>query len=198
MGMTCGLWRVQTSEIERLMADSDALEAFLYTERAAQSPPAGGGLLGFLKRLSPITITTDGPLPPGFPEHRADQLDLDKAWHGLHFLFTGTAWKGEEPASFLVEGGEEMGDDEIGDSIPRLIRPDRVRAFSVFLAGLSAEELKRRFEPARMTKLEIYPEKIWIRDEPSPLEYLLSAFDDLNAFVQGTAAANAGLIVHLS
>lgn len=28
MGMTCGLWRVQNSEIERLMADSDALEAF--------------------------------------------------------------------------------------------------------------------------------------------------------------------------
>lgn len=42
-----------------------------------------------------------------------------------------------------------------------------------------------------MAKLAIYPEKIWIRDGSSTLEYLLSAFDDLNAFVQDTAAANA-------
>lgn len=36
-------------------------------------------------------------------------VDIDKAWHALHFLFTGTAWEGEMPASFLLVGGAPVG-----------------------------------------------------------------------------------------
>jgi hypothetical protein len=35
-------------------------------------------------------------------------VDIDKGWHGLHFLFTGTADGGEERACYLVRGGEEI------------------------------------------------------------------------------------------
>ena len=33
-------------------------------------------------------------------------VDLDKVWHGIHFLLTGSAWEGEEPLCYLVNGGE--------------------------------------------------------------------------------------------
>lgn len=43
-----------------------------------------------------------------------DEEYLDKAWHGLHFLFTGTAWEGDPPLNFLVSGGREIGDVDVG------------------------------------------------------------------------------------
>jgi hypothetical protein len=30
-------------------------------------------------------------------EDNRDFLDVDKAWHGIHFLLTGSTWEGEAP-----------------------------------------------------------------------------------------------------
>lgn len=48
---------------------------------------------------------------------------MDKAWHGIHYLLTGTAWEGDPPLNFLVTGGREVGTEEIG------IGPDEGLAF---------------------------------------------------------------------
>jgi hypothetical protein len=42
---------------------------------------------------------------------KGDELEVDKAWHGLHFLLTGSAWEGSFPLNFIVAGGQEVGDD---------------------------------------------------------------------------------------
>lgn len=39
-------------------------------------------------------------------EAQGEDLDLDKAWHGLHYVLTGTAAQGEEPWGYLLTGGE--------------------------------------------------------------------------------------------
>jgi hypothetical protein len=104
------------------------------------------------------------------------------------------------PASFLVAGGDEIG-DEIGDAIPRVLRPAVVRTVNEFLESLSRTELTHRYDAARMATLEIYPERIWSRDgegEHSPREYLLDAYDDLRSFVRTTSERGQSLIVHLS
>ncbi|MER7284053.1 DUF1877 family protein [Dactylosporangium sp. NPDC000244] len=48
------------------------------------------------------------------------ELDLDKSWHGIHFLLTGTAWEVGDGAGAAVLGG-----GEIGEAHPR---PGRARA----------------------------------------------------------------------
>jgi hypothetical protein len=195
MGMTCDLRRVSEAEIGRLLANPEEVITFLLGP--AEEPPApGGGVLGFLKRLSPIKIETT--VPPDPDELRDDEIDIDKAWHGLHFLFTGTAWEGELPASFLLRGGEELGgDEEIGQGPPLAYRPEKVREIAAFLNGLSKSELEQRFDPAKMTKLEIYPETIWTRDKNSS-EYLLASFDSLKDFVNTAMRNGEGLIVYLT
>src|ERR1700722_3238791 len=56
----------------------------------------------------------------GYPDDAADageayaDLDVDKAWHGLHFLLTGTAWEGAPPLDFIVKGGRQIGDVDVG------------------------------------------------------------------------------------
>lgn len=198
MGLTCLLWRVPEADVDRLPRDAEGLRRFLYGESPPR--PTRGGLLGFLQRLSPITIETAGSEdlgqraghPPGI------ELHLGKAWHGLHYLFTGTAWKGDEPACFLVRGGEDVGAEEIGDSFPRLLRPPQVRAFSDSVAAFTGADLRQRFDPARMIALEIYPEPLWEREGREAADYLLSAARDLRGFLRTAADAGDGVIIHLS
>ena len=206
MGMTCTLCRATEADITRLRKAPEDVHEFLFPEASApplvNAPPLPG-LAGWIMRLFPITVKQNDPnwVPPEHPARADDrQLDLDKGWHGLHFLFTGTAWEGEEPGCFLVAGGEDIGDDE-ADSQPRVLDANQVRRFSEFLAGLSTEELQRRFDPARMTSLEIYPERIWKRDpaarRESEFEHLREAFGDLRTFVGAAAEQGDAIIVHL-
>jgi hypothetical protein len=53
-------------------------------------------------------------------------IDLDKAWHGIHYLLTGLAEGGPEPQSLAVFGGEEFG-PEVGYGPARFLTADQVR-----------------------------------------------------------------------
>jgi hypothetical protein len=125
-----------------------------------------------------------------------DDLEIDKAWHGLHFLLTGTAWDGSFPLNFIVAGGEEVGDD-LGYGPARALRSADVVKVDTALDPLTSEELRGRFDAARMTELEIYPFG-WSQDPDGELEYLLAFYLELRAFVQRTAERGHGLLVYLS
>ena len=203
MGMTCSLHRAAEADIERLLADPDAVVSFLEGDGSAPQvrEVRPKGLLGWLLRLTPITISEvvpesegDAPLSPPDPDR---SIDIEKAWHGLHFLFTGTADEGEEPACYFMRGGEDL-DDE---GFSRALRPQQVRRFSEFLSTLTNAELTRRYDPERMTKLKIYPEVIWKRPAKpghSPLEWLLTSFADVRAFIMKGAARGDGVIIDIS
>jgi hypothetical protein len=197
--MTCTLWRVSESDVQRLSASSpEQIEEFLFGEVLRQSePPKRKGLIGWLKNLSPIQVESYGDWEPptGKGTQAKGELDLDKSWHGLHYLFTGTADNGDEPGCFLLRSGEYLGDEEIGNIIPHVLRPAQVQQFARFLSQLSEMELRTRYDPARMMKLEIYPE-VWNRNGESELQYLLGAFKDLREFV-GIAAVEGDAVIVL-
>jgi hypothetical protein len=44
-------------------------------------------------------------------EESALELDLDKAWHGLHFLLADSAWETVDGAGEAVLGGDPIGED---------------------------------------------------------------------------------------
>jgi hypothetical protein len=187
--------------VPRLRADPALVYPFLYGE----APPVrdGGGLLGFLRRLVPFAAGAErdreAAAAPTWPAAAAgEELDLEKAWHALHFLFTGTADGGTEPACFILTGGEDVGDDD--DVAARLLRPEQVRDFAAFLAALTPEELRRRFDPARMAALEIYPDPIWERPDemPAELDHLIESFEALRDFVAAAAAAGDAVVVSVS
>jgi hypothetical protein len=151
-------------------------------------------------RVLPITVTEVDPdsgsdMPPSPPDQERT-LDLEKGWHGLHFLLTGTSDEGEEPACFLVRGGDDL-DDE-GQT--RALMPQQVRQFAEYLAMLTPNELTRRYDPTRMTKLEIYPLANWARparNGESHLEWLIGCFTELRDFLGRAAAANDGVVIHI-
>jgi len=97
---------------------------------------------------------------PSVPESLLDQsncmeIGLEKAWHALHFLFTGTADDGDPPACYLMSGGLGL---SAGDTDTHALSPQQVEEFRSFVHGISEDDLRARYDPKRMTQLHIYPE----------------------------------------
>jgi hypothetical protein len=151
-----------------------------------------------------VSLFGDRSQPPSEPDAweqdgDGDELDVDKAWHGIHFLLTGTAWEGSFPLNFIVSGGREIGDVDVGYGPARALTSDEVRRLAAALEPLTSEELKSRFDPDQMTRLQIYPE-MWDRDpdEDDSLGYLIEYYTDLRDFVRRTAERGHGLLVYLN
>jgi uncharacterized protein DUF1877 len=134
-----------------------------------------------------------------FLEEELDQIDLEKAWHGIHFLLTGSAWEGKEPLCYLVSGGKTIGDIDVGYGPARALTSKQVASFNVALSAISSDDLRQRYDPQALTKAEIYPE-IWDADpdEEEGVGYLVEMFEDLKTFVGKTAEEKKGMVVYLA
>lgn len=132
-------------------------------------------------------------------EEETDEVDLDKAWHGIHFLLTGSDWDGEEPLSYLVKGGEYVGDVDVGYGPARRLKPNQVAAWAAALSAISADTLRLGYNPKAMLRAKIYPE-IWDQDpeEDDPLGYLLEYFDVLRSFVEQARDQGKGAIIYIA
>jgi hypothetical protein len=144
-----------------------------------------------------------GPTPPP-PKpveevrfEKSDEVcDLDKAWHGLHFLFTGSDWEGDPPASFLLNWGDTVGDVDVGYGPARTLTSEQVREIAAYLADTAEAQLRSRFDQQRMIDLAIYPD-IWNRDldDDDTLGYLMHYYAALQKYVAETADRGWGLVV---
>ncbi len=115
-------------------------------------------------------------------------VDLDKAWHGLHWLLS----RGDAPLGEAIFGGEEIGED-LGYGPSRLLSPEHVSQVADALGGLGPDELRRRFDPVAMSAEQVYPSSIW--HEPGVLDdYVLPAFARLRDFYAAAAAADEAVI----
>lgn len=201
MSMTCTLCRVNETDLRRLREAPEQVSSFLFGELPPLETVRVPGFEGFIMRLFGITTQQVSESANDLAQQveDGDRMDLDKMWHGLHFLFTGTAEEGPEPACFLLCGGEEIGNEDVGPA--RVLSPDQVSQFAAFLGELSHDELARRYNPARMTALEIYPDVIWTRPAvsgKSEFDYLFEAFEELRDFVTATSTRGDHLIVSIS
>ena len=204
MGMYLSLAAVSDATIDRLLADPPLVWQILAPDdpnavAAAREPPPGPGLLGrLLGRKAPPPPPEPPPLElqPGEGDLGPDG-DLEKSWHGIHYLLTGTVWEGDPPLNFLLVGGHEL-DIETGIAPPRAYRPAETRAIGAALAEVDEGELRRRFAPAEMMRLEIYPE-IWDRDPATEdtFQYLLDGMTVLRRGLRRVIGQGHGLLVLL-
>ncbi|SNY66645.1 YfbM family protein [Paractinoplanes atraurantiacus] len=122
------------------------------------------------------------------------QIDLDKSWHGIHFLLTGTTWDITEGAGSAVLGGTVVGDDN-GAGPPRLLRPTEVQAVAAALAPITSGTLRARWDPAALSEAEIYPDAWDATDFDS---YLEPNFTILRAFYESAAAENQAVLIAIT
>jgi len=105
-------------------------------------------------------------------------IDIDKAWHGIHFLFTNSEWGGPAPERWIIFGDTSIPDFDSGYGPARYLTPSQVLKVSDLLKSISIEELKKRYDPSKFDSANIYPH-IWTRDKEEGLEYLLHFYSQL-------------------
>jgi hypothetical protein len=125
-------------------------------------------------------------------EESALELDLDKAWHGLHFLLADSAWETVDGAGEAVLGGDPIGED-VGYGPARLLTPEKVHVVAAGLRDLGVDTLRGRYDAATLTAAQIYPD-IW--EEPDVFDsYLAPNFARLREmFVRASAEGQAVLL----
>jgi hypothetical protein len=201
VGMCLALCTLSDENVRRVLADPPLIWKVIapddpeaYENSRKENPP------GFLRKLFRIGKKdeiqhTELSLADG----EGADTDLDKAWHGIHYMLTQTAWEGDEPLNFLVSGGNSVGNVEVGYGPARVFSAQEVKAIGAALGPLSRDLLRARFNPQEMMTLEIYPE-IWDRDpaDDDTFGYCAEYFESLKAFVEETTRRDMGLVVYLT
>lgn len=137
---------------------------------------------------------------PGFLSEAASDgrvLDLDKAWHGIHFLLAGDIGDGDptRPEAFVL-GGTPVGDVDVGYGPARAFTSEEVQQIATVLEALPREKLVERCDADAFEDSAVYPQ-IW--DEPFDdcFGYVLGYYEDLRQFVHEAAEGGDALLVWL-
>jgi hypothetical protein len=164
----------------------------------------GGGqrktmsMMGNLKQISASTLEEIKSDPSILEEilfsedAGAEGLEIEKAWHGLHYLLTGIAWGGDPPLANAVLGGEEIGEDW-GYGAVRYLTPAQVQEVAAALSKISEEDLTERFDPEAMSNAQIYG----ITGDDDDLEYLLEYFRPLVEYYQDASQKGNAMLLYL-
>jgi len=123
----------------------------------------------------------------------ADLINIDRAWHGLHYLLTGSVWEGDEPLCSAVLGGDEMGDD-LAYGPARFLDLEKVKEISAVLKEVGVDALVQRYDAQVMNDAEVYPPN-WIDDES---ECLIEAFEKILDFYNDAASREQCVVLYLS
>lgn len=186
MGVYCTLRSATPEQIAALVQHPELLPPFF-------------DVVGFEDALPRPTfwqlLRGKAPRPPEVLLDSADSMEvgLDKAWHALHFLFTGNAEGGDTPAAFLLSGGLRIGTEDA-----HALSPRQVAEFRDYVHGLPEDLLRSRFDPIRMTELQIYPEIIWLRDGTEALDYVMEFHQKLWAFLRDAADERQGCVIWIA
>jgi hypothetical protein len=175
MGMIGNLRRLSDADLDRLLASPAKISPYLYEGEDDE----------------------EDEVDQDFGSH-AD-IDIDKAWHGLHFLLTGESETGTFPLGFLLAGGTAVGEEDVGYGPARGFRSPQVKQIAAALGSIDRATLAARFDWQKLARAKIYPD-IWGRrdQEALNLEYLLDAFDTVRDFLTGAAEAGEALLVYLN
>ena len=206
MSMILILTAVDDQTVNEVLANPQTIHAVLSPEDfvAAAEPTPKRKKQSWLARLlgtkpDQPTPSAPAPAPKSGPGKTYESTDLDKAWHGIHFLLTGTAWEGEEPLNFLVQGGKQVGDIDVGYGPARAYNSTQTQLIWKALKTIDEAQLRKRFDPKQMSKLRIYP-TIWSRNpkENDMLGYCSGHFNKLKQFVEKAVEKGQGLIIHIA
>src|SRR5262245_2438207 len=121
-------------------------------------------------------------------------INIDKAWHGLHYLLCGQVEADSSPLGSAILGGQEIGED-LGYGPARHLSPKEVGTVASALATLTDEELRSRYNADRMNELELYAGG-W--DDEQNIDWLLDAAKEVQRYYNEAAQRGFGMLLYIT
>lgn len=179
-------------EIEALIRKPDRIRQVLFDE-----PPLSSKKKRFFSRLFGMPWATENEPVIWKPEEDNEDFDIDKAWHGIHFLLCGNPVHGEGILGFILDGGHLIGKIDVGYGPARAFKNSELAEINGMIDLIEHDDLLKKCDKLRFKANNIYP-FTWDEHEDECFDYLLSYFDQLKAFIKRTLNAGKGMIVYIS
>ena len=176
---------------DKLAALTQLLEPSRIEELAASLPPEHRAQL--LAQAAAIRGATTGAQKDS-PEGVRHRLDLDKAWHGVHFLLCQRADDAPPPLGSAVLGGTEIGPDQ-GYGPVRYLTPGAVAEVAAAVAKVDDAALRRSWRPQVLADQQIYPGG-W--EEAESLDWLIDSLAQLRSFYVQAAGRGSAVLTYLT
>ena len=162
------------------------------------------GMVVYLREVSPAQITELTQNPSNWEQFAFEEaapgelVDVDKAWHALHFMLTETSGPTDSPLNILSPSDDLYGADEHGFGGFSLVSPSEMKAFSVALSELTDQAIAARYDPAAMVAEDIYLGDSFADEGDEGLTYIMQGIPDLRLFANRCAANGSGAFNILS
>ena len=125
-----------------------------------------------------------------------ERVDLERAWHAIHFVLTGSRLGGEAPLNFLVDEGTPVGDVDVGFGPARVLRSEQVRQLAAALAPVDPDDVRRRVNVAQLDEMAIYPGG-WQRNGLDAA-YVAGKYRVMHDLVTRLARDGLGLVLYIN
>jgi hypothetical protein len=125
-----------------------------------------------------------------------ERVGLNKAWHAIHFVLTGSRLGGEAPLNFLVDEGTPVGEVDVGFGPARVLKSDEVRRIAAALARIHPDEVARRVDVKKFDKEAIYPGH-WQRNGIG-VDYVVASYTAMRDLIVRAADRGQGLVLYIN
>jgi len=177
--------------VEALRDNPGGVAEFIYRDASLYEAPSPS----LLQRL----FGKSEPEPRPIPGRRDDdEIDLDKSWHIVHYLLTGSDNATDSPLNIIADEGDRLAEIDLGLGPPFVVHPEAVSRFATAAGEMSDEQFLSRLRPSEMPLDTLYLGDS-VRDDPDEMgEYAVENFHFLRAFAQAAADAGAAVITYYS
>jgi hypothetical protein len=191
MGIVYSLIRVRPETVEALRDNPKGVAEFVYGDASLYEAPSPGLLQHLFGKPEPESRPT--------PVRRDDdEIDLDKSWHIVHYLLTGSDNATDSPLNIIADESDRLADIDVGLGPPFVIHPEAVSLFAAAAAEMSDEQFLSRLRPSEMPLDTLYLGDS-VRDDPDEMgEYAVENFHFLRDFAQKAADAGDAAITYYS
>jgi hypothetical protein len=125
-----------------------------------------------------------------------ERVVLNKAWHAIHFVLTGSRLGGDEPLNFVVSEGTPVGEVDVVYGPARVLSSQQVRSLATALAPLEPEHLAARVDLRKLDEEVIYPGN-WQRDGMD-VDYVVGSYREMRDLIVRLADQGLGLVLYIN
>jgi hypothetical protein len=126
----------------------------------------------------------------------SERLVLNKAWHAIHFVLTGSRLGGNEPLNFLIDEGTPIGEVDVGYGPARVLTSNQVRQIATALQPIEPDDVAKRVDLKRFDDEVIYPGN-WQRNGYDA-DYVVSNYRQMRDLIVRAAHQGQGLILYIN
>lgn len=126
-------------------------------------------------------------------------LDIDKAWHAIHFTLTGEMDEGDNDniLSKVIFSGNPVNDENVGYGPAMELTADEVKKIYLAIRDISMSDFRSNFNVKKMHENDIYP-IMDDEDEGEFFEYVWFAFEALREFFAKASKGGNCLLFYIN